>query len=294
MSGDGIPAAFLAQANHTKLPADTLECSRWKSPISWLPFESWQTCLRMAVTLFRNRNQMLCKAGFFGIFSKIPVMFQPFRALVCASLLAVSLPSAAADASALKPPAGAKVAVVVFMDLQSPECARAVTAAWEAANAHKVPLLLHDFPLPRHNWAFDAAVWARYFDQKSATLGNDFRKFILANQSQITRENLLQWAQRFGEENKAVVSLPNDADGRLAEKVKSDFALGQSVGVEHSFTLWVVSNSGVSQPVVDEIKDRGQLNQWIEDMLKKAQSEPEKSTPQKAAAAKKRAAKNLR
>ena len=214
-------------------------------------------------------------------------MFQPLRALVCTGLLAVSLPAAAADASALKPPAGAKVAVVVFMDLQSPECARAVPIAWEAANAHKVPLVLHDFPLPRHNWAFDAAVWARYFDQTSAALGNDFRKFILANQSQITRENLPQWSERFGEENKALVTLPNNADGKLAEKVKSDFALGQRVGVEHSFALWVVSNSGVSQPMLDEVKDRDQLNQWIEDMLKKAQAEPAKSAPQKAASAKK-------
>lgn len=219
-------------------------------------------------------------------------MFQPLRALVFTGLLTVSLPSIAVDASVLKPPAGAKVAVVVFADLQSPECARAFPAAWEAASAHKVPLVLHDFPLPRHNWAFDAAVWARYFDQTSTSLGNDFRKFIFANQSQITRESLQQWVQKFGEENKALVTLPNDADGRLAEKVKSDFALGQRIGVEHSFTLWVVSNNGVSQPMVDEIKDRSQLDQWIEGMLKKAQALPTKNALQKAASPKKGLAKN--
>lgn len=224
-------------------------------------------------------------------------MLQPLCALVFTGLLTVSLPSAAADASVLKPPAGAKVAVIVFADLQSPECARAFPVVWEAAGAHKVPLVLHDFPLPRHNWAFDAAVWARYFDQTSPGLGNDFRKFIFANQSQINRANLQQWVQKFGEENKALVTLPYDADGKLAEKVKSDFALGQHIGVEHSFTLWVVSNngvsnSGVSPPMVDEIKDRDQLNQWIEDMLKKAQALPAKDALQKGASPKKGLAKN--
>jgi Thioredoxin len=209
-------------------------------------------------------------------------MFQQLRAPVLTCLLAVSLPSAAADASLLKPPPGAKVAVVVFEDLQSPECARAYAMVWEAANAHKVPVVLHDFPLPRHNWAFEAAIWARYFDQTSASLGNGFRKFIYANQPQITRENLQQWVQRFGEENKTTVTLPNDADGRLAEKVKSDFALGQRIGIEHSLTLWVVSNSGASQPLVEDIKD-GQLGPLIESMLKKEQAVPAKGAPQKGA-----------
>jgi hypothetical protein len=220
-------------------------------------------------------------------------MFQQLCAPVLTCLLAISLPSAAEDASLLKPPPGAKVAVVMFEDLQSPECARAYTMVWEAANAHKIPVVLHDFPLPRHNWAFDAAIWARYFDRTSAGLGNEFRKFIFANQPQITRENLQQWIQKFGEENKTPVILPNDADGKLAEKVKSDFAVGQRMGVEHSLTLWVVSNSGASRPLVEEIKD-GQLGPLIESMLKKEQAVPAKGAPQKGASLKKRPAKNTR
>jgi protein-disulfide isomerase len=215
-------------------------------------------------------------------------MLQPLRALMLLYLLAASLPLAAVDASVLKPPAGAKVAIVMFADLECPECARAYPLVWDAATAHKIPVVLHDFPLPRHNWAFDAAIWARYFDQTSINLGNEFRKFLYLNQAQITRDSLQQWVQKFGDENKAPITLPNDPDGKLADKVKADFALGQRIGVEHSLTLWVVSNSGVSQPLVEEVKDRDQLNQLIEDMLKKAQAASAKTiSPKKGAAPKK-------
>jgi protein-disulfide isomerase len=215
-------------------------------------------------------------------------MLQPLRALMLLCLLAVSLHLAAVDASVLKPPAGAKVAIVMFADLECPECARAYPLVWDAATAHKIPVVLHDFPLPRHNWAFDAAIWARYFDQTSINLGNEFRKFLYLNQAQITRDSLQQWVQKFGDENKAPITLPNDPDGKLADKVKADFALGQRIGVEHSLTLWVVSNSGVSQPLVEEVKDRDQLNQLIEDMLKKAQAASAKTiSPKKGAAPKK-------
>jgi protein-disulfide isomerase len=184
--------------------------------------------------------------------------------------LALSAGAIAADASLLKPPPGAKVAIVMFQDLESSECARAYPLVWEAANAHKVPVMLLDFPLPRHSWSFEAAAWARYFDQTSLALGNEFRRFIYANQVQINKDNLQQWVQKFGEENRAPLPLTKDPDGKLAEKVKADYALGQRIGVEHTPTIWVVSNGGASQPLVEEVKDREQLNQMIEGMLKKA------------------------
>ena len=210
---------------------------------------------------------------------------------VLATLVAVSAGSCAlaADASSLKPPPGAKVAVVMFEDLQCPDCSRAYPMVWEVAASHKVPVVLHDFPLPMHNWAFDAAVWARYFDKTSADRGNDFRKFIFANQIQLTRDNLPQWAQKFAVENMIPVPLDKDPDGKLAELVKADFALGQRIGVEHTPTIWVIGNGGVSQPLVEEVKDREKLGRMIEDMLSKAQpvSAAKSSSTAKAAVRKK-------
>jgi protein-disulfide isomerase len=198
-------------------------------------------------------------------------MEQSFRMLIFTAWLALSVPALAADASLLKPPPGAKLAIVVFEDLESSECARAYPLVWEAANAHKIPVVLHDFPLPRHNWSFEAAVWARYFDQASANLGNEFREFIYTNQVQINKDNLQQWVQKFGVDNKAPLPSAKDPAGKLAERVRADYALGQRVGVEHTPTIWVISNKGVSQPFVEEVKDREQLSRVIEEMLKKAQ-----------------------
>jgi|SRR5581483_8728361 len=198
----------------------------------------------------------------------------PFiRAITLAVLSALAFSASAMDASVLKPPAGAKIAVVVFEDLECPECASAYPLVWQAADAHKVPVMLYDFPLPRHNWSFDAAVWARYFDTqdtKAFKLGNEFRRYIFANQKQISRENLQQWVQRFAAEHEVTLPAINDPDGKLAARVKADFALGQQIGVEHTPTIWVISNSAVSPPLVEEVKDREQLSQMMDDMLKKA------------------------
>jgi protein-disulfide isomerase len=211
--------------------------------------------------------------------------------LVLIALLALGLGASAfaADATLLKPPRGAAVAIVMFEDLQCADCSKAFLAVWEAADTHKVPVVLHDFPLPMHNWAFDAAVWARYFDKTSADMGNDFRRFIYANQNQITRDNLPQWVQKFAAENKTAVPSDKDPEGKLADLVKADYLLGQRIGVEHTPTIWVVSNSGVSQPLVEEVKVREKLGQIIEDMLGKAQpvAAAKVNSPAKAAVRKK-------
>src|SRR5260221_5050537 len=159
----------------------------------------------------------------------ISCMKRFLNATVLIGLLVLSVHALAADASLLKPPRGAKVAIVMFEDLQCPDCSKAYSIVWEAANTHKIPVVLHDFPLPMHNWAFEAAVWARYFDKISLDLGNEFRKFIYANQIQITRDNLLRLVQKFAGENKTVIPPVQDPDGKLAELVRADYSLGQRI-----------------------------------------------------------------
>ena len=201
-------------------------------------------------------------------------MTQTLRVLSFAAFVALSLRAFAADASVLKPPAGASFAVVIFEDLQCTDCSRVHAMVWEVANARKIPVVLHDFPLPMHNWAFDAAIWARFFDKTSVALGNGFRSFIYANQTQVSRDDLLQWVRKFAEENKVAPPSIPDPDGKLADLVKADFALGQRIGVEHTPTIWVVSNSAVSQPLVEEVKDRDKLGQMIDEMLAKSKPAP--------------------
>ena len=192
----------------------------------------------------------------------------------CALLLMLSAAKSAlaADASNLKPPRGAKVAVVLFEDLQCGDSARAYPLVLEAAGAHHVPVVLYGFPLPMHNWSFDAEVWARFFDDKSERLGSQFREYVYANQTKITFAKLLQFVHKFGDENRIPIPAANDPDGSLAEKVKADYTLAQQIGLVHTPTIFVVGRSSVSRPFV-EVVNRDELNQLIEDQLKKAEPE---------------------
>ena len=200
-------------------------------------------------------------------------------ALIAALVLSAS--GFAADASSLKPPPGARVAIVVFEDMECPDCARAYPVVWEAANAHKIPVVLHDFPLPKHPWSFDAAVFARYFDTKSQKLGNDFRGFIYKNQPQITRENLRQYVLKFADDNKVPLPFAIDPEGKLKEKVQADYQLGQSINIEHTPTIFVIGSGAASTPFV-EVVEREKLNQIIEDMQKQSAPATKPATKVKA------------
>lgn len=198
---------------------------------------------------------------------------------VCA-LLALCLSAHAADGSSLKPPPGARVAIVMFEDLECPDCARAYPVVWETANAHKVPVVLHDFPLTQHPWSFDAAVYARYFDTRSEKLGNDFRGFIYQNQPQITKESLRQYVEKFANDNKTPLPFNPDPQGMLKDRVMADRNLGTQIGLQHTPTIFVVSSNNV--PAV-EVTDRSQLGQIVEDMLKKSPARaPAKPTATRA------------
>jgi protein-disulfide isomerase len=197
------------------------------------------------------------------------------RALACLALFTlVSLAPVgwAADGSSLKLPPGAKVAVVIFEDLQCPDCARAYPVVWEAANAHHIPVVLHDFPLPKHNWSFRAAVFARFFDATSPKLGNDYRGYVYQNQNAIPDEGGLEYyTKKFADDNKVPLPFAIDPEGKLAGLVKADYSLGQKIGLEHTPTIFVIGQAGASTPFV-EVVDRDQLTQIIENMQKKAGS----------------------
>src|SRR5260370_21393259 len=173
---------------------------------------------------------------------------------------------AAADGSSLKPPPGAHVAIVMFEDLEWPDCARAYPLVWDVANVHHIPVVLHDFPLSKHPWAFEAAIYARFFDTKSQKLGNDFRGFIYQNQPQITLDNLRQYIQKFADDNKVPLPFAPDPEGKLKAKVQADYALGQKIGLEHTPTIFVVGNGGPSAPFfqVGYPKPPGQIIECIQ------------------------------
>ena len=171
------------------------------------------------------------------------------------------------DPAALKPPAGARVAIIEFADMECPDCANANPLLKEAAEKYKIPWIRHDFPLPMHNWSFQAAVYGRFFDTKSKTLGDDYRDYIFANQISIETPSQLQdFTQKFAAAHGIALPFAVDPMGRLAQEVKADYALGQRIGIEHTPTIWIVTNGSHAAPFV-EVIDRSKLFQLIDEAL---------------------------
>jgi len=170
-------------------------------------------------------------------------------------------------ASILKPPKGASVAIVIFEDLECPDCARAAPLVAEASRTYKIPLVRHDYPLPMHPWAYDAAILARYFDTHSKAIGNEFRDTVFRHQLEITKETLRPFAEKFAAAHKIDLPFVVDPEGKLAKLVEADRALGKQLDLQHTPTLYVVSNKRSGTPFV-EVVDRSQLFQLIDSMKK--------------------------
>ncbi|HET9086427.1 MAG TPA: thioredoxin domain-containing protein [Acidobacteriaceae bacterium] len=185
----------------------------------------------------------------------------------------VAPPTEVHDATALKPPAGARVAIVEFEDMECPDCARANPLLKEASEKYHIPWVRHDFPLSMHVWSFDAAVDARWFDTKSKKLGDEFRDAVFANQASIqTQADLRAFAEKFAQQHNLGFPFVVDPQGKLAAEVKADYALGQRIGIEHTPTIWVVTNKKSGVPFV-EVVDRTRLYQIIDQALAETASE---------------------
>jgi protein-disulfide isomerase len=171
------------------------------------------------------------------------------------------------DPSALRPPAGARVALVEFADMECPDCARANPLLKEAAAKYHIPWVRYDFPLPMHSWSFNAAVNARWFETKSKALGDEYRDEVFDNQISIYNPGALrQFTEKFAQSHNIALPFAIDPDGKLAALVKTDYALGQRIGIEHTPTIWVVTANRKGAPFV-EVVDRSKLYQMIDQAL---------------------------
>ena len=155
---------------------------------------------------------------------------------------APQVPASMMDSPALKPPGGASVAIVEFSDLECPACAAANPTLMSAMAKYHVPWMRHDFPLPQHNWSFQAAVNARWFDEKSPKIGDAYRDTIFAQQQTIsTKDDLNSITQKFAGEHNLQIPFVIDPQGKLADSVRADKDLGQRLGVNRTPTIWVVT-----------------------------------------------------
>jgi protein-disulfide isomerase len=209
-----------------------------------------------------------------------PAMKKLFRSrftilslLIPSLLVIVASLSAAGDEPvnpALRPPKGAQVAIVVFEDLQCPQCRRVAPILKLASKTYKIPLVRHDFPLPMHNWSYQAAVMARYFDETSKELGNEFRDYIFSNQLEMNPQNLRGYAEKFASEHKIGLPFMIDPQGKFAAEVNADRDVGKAIKLDHTPTVYVVSSRHPNRPYVevDARQIDSQLYSTIDAMMK--------------------------
>jgi protein-disulfide isomerase len=173
------------------------------------------------------------------------------------------------------------VAIVEFEDMECPDCANANPLLRDAAAKYNIPWVRHDFPLPMHNWSFQAAVNARWFDTRSKKLGDDYRDQVFANQPSIVDLNgLRQFTEKFAQQHGVALPFAIDPQGKLAALVKADYALGQRIGIDHTPTIWVTTSNSKGAPFV-EVVDRSKLFQLIDQALADTRSAPPARTAHK-------------
>jgi len=180
------------------------------------------------------------------------------------------------DTSMVKAPPGAKVAIYDFEDLECPACAHAYPIVHAAAERYKIPIVRHDFPLKMHIWSFDAAVVARYMQDKiSPQLAEDYRRAVFANQTSIaSKEDLNNFTQKYFRSHGHEMPFVVDPSGRFTAEVRADYTLGERIGLTQTPTIFVVTQKNWTQ-----VTDVSLLYQVIDTAIAQTASQP--ATPAK-------------
>ncbi len=206
----------------------------------------------------------------------IPMNYFLPRLVLASTALLLALPAGAQqavpagqgdtlkDTSPIKPPAGAKVAIYEFEDLECPACSRAFPIVHAAVDHYKIPLVRHDFPLRMHIWSLDAAITARYIQDKiSPGAAEEFRRAVFANQTSIaSKEDLQNFTQKYFGSHGRTMPFVMDPTGQFAREVNDDYLLAEHIGVSHTPSIFIATSKQWIQ-----IIDINQLYQTLDTVI---------------------------
>lgn len=117
---------------------------------------------------------------------------------------------------------------------------------------------------------------ARYFDTQSPQLGEEFRQYMFANQTQIYKTNMRQWADKFAAAHHTALPAFYDPTGKLRAAVEADTKLGVATGVHQTPTIYVVSDS--PQVPYMEVPEQAKLFETIEKVKSQLPAAPVKTS----------------
>jgi protein-disulfide isomerase len=145
----------------------------------------------------------------------------------------------------LRPPKGAKVAIIEFDDLECPPCARAFPVIHRVIQQYRVPLIRYDYPLKSHIWSFEASVIARWMqDREGGVIADEYRGEIFASQSSILgKDDLERVTREFAVRHRLELPSPLDPDHSLTNEVVADRAVGEKLNINGTPTVVVVTDA---------------------------------------------------
>ncbi len=177
-------------------------------------------------------------------------LLAPALLFACSSFGAVAQTSLPAnqvtnfkDTSSFKPPAGSKVAVIEYEDLECPACAHAFPMVHAAVSHYKIPLQENDFQIPGHAWSHDAAIFAHYLKAKvSPEIAEQFRRETFASQFRIaSKDDLHNFEESFMRAHGKQMPFVVDPTGQYDREINATTADGQKIGIMETPTIIVVS-----------------------------------------------------
>ena len=147
------------------------------------------------------------------------------------------------DTRSLKPPAGAKVALIEYEDLECPYCARAFPIVHAAAKRYQLPLQECDFQLAYHPWSHNAAICAHYLKAKvSPVLAEEYRREVFASQARIASPDDLQnFTASFMAQHGQKLPFVMDPTGQFHREIAETTARGKALAIPETPSLFVVT-----------------------------------------------------
>lgn len=182
------------------------------------------------------------------------------------------------DTSMLKPPAGTKLAIIEWEDLECPACAHAFPFVHTAVNQYKIPLVEYDFLIPGHIWSHQAALYSRYMKAKiSPQLAEDYRRQVFAAQYRIaSQDDLLNFTKQFMSSHGKQMPFVVDPTGQYEKEIQAEVELGKKLGLQATPTIVIVTPHRWVQ-----VKDVSQLDAAI-DQAKAWVAEPATASARRA------------